>query len=200
MTVALVLGGAACVWADALAALRLFKPDIVIATNDMIPRWPAHVDCAVTLHPDNLPGWLDGRAARGLPAPGEVWSYRAAPRVQRTTKDWRGSSGLLGIKVALIECRTTGAVVAGVPLDKTEHFVRGKPWGDAYAFFPGWADHKRDIKDRARSMSGWTRAQLGEPDADWLDRMDAMPPDPALIEMVERSMNSAQSRVTVTSR
>ena len=192
MTVALILGGAACVWADALAALRLFKPDIVIATNDMIPRWPAHIDCAVTLHPNNLPGWLDDRAARGLGAPGEVWSYRLAPRVQRITTDWKGSSGLLGIKVALVERRTTGAVVAGVPLDRSPHVTGdGKPWGDAYAFMPGWADHKRDIKERARSMSGWTRTYIGEPDADWLARMDAAPPDVDFSALVARSMNSA---------
>lgn len=190
MTVALVLGGAACVWADALAAAKLFKPDIVIALNDMIPRWPAHIDCAATLHPDNLPGWLDERRTRGLSGPGEVWSYRMAPRVQKITPDWRGSSGLLGVKVALIALHTTGAVVAGVPLDRTDHFVRGKPWGDAYAFFPGWLAHERDIKHRARSMSGWTRKFVGEPDADWLVKMDAARPDPALVELIERSMNS----------
>lgn len=187
MTVALVLGGAACVWADALAAVKMFAPDVVIAVNDMIPRWPGPLDCAVTLHPNNLPGWLDDRFARGYPIPGQVWSYRAAPRVDRTTGDWKGSSGLLAVKVALLERRTTGAVVAGVPLDTAPHVTGGKPWGDAYAFFPGWADHMRDIKDRARSMSGWTRTRLGEPDAEWLAAMDAAPPDPALVALVEQS-------------
>jgi len=191
MTVALILGGAACVWDDARAALKWAKPDIVIAMNDMIPRWPGHIDHAVSLHPKNYPGWLDARRAAGRPDPGLVWSYRQAPRVQKITNDWRGSSGLFAVKVALVCMSMHGAILAGVPLDRSNHFVRDKPWTDAYAFFPGWADRKREIAPRVRSMSGWTRQQFGEPDAAWLAKMNALPPDVALLDLVEQSLISA---------
>lgn len=188
MTVALVVGGAACVWADAAAALKLVKPDIIITMNDMIPRWPGHIDHAVTLHPNSLPGWLDDRRARGRADPGLVWSYRQAPRVQKITDDWKGSSGLFAVKVALISLNVQGVILAGVPLDRSNHFTRGKPWTDCQAFYCGWAHHKPKIIHRVRSMSGWTRMMFGEPSADWLARLKAQPPDQDFLELVSRSM------------
>lgn len=187
MSLALILGGAGCVWADAVGALKLARPDLVLAANDMIALWPGPLDCVGSLHPDNLPGWLAARRAAGLPQPGEVWSYRAAAGVTRITQDWRGSSGLFILKVALFERRCAGAILAGVPMDRTEHFVRrGKPWGDAHAFYPGWNDHKRDVEKRMRSMSGWTRHIFGAPTAEWLVQMKAAPPERDLISFIER--------------
>lgn len=187
MTIALVVGGAACVWADALAAVKLTRPGLVIAVNDMIPRWPGPLDCAGALHLDRLPAWLTARQDRGHPAPGEVWSYRASPAVvTNTTSDWRGSSGLFALKVALFERRCDGAILAGVPMDRTPHVTGGAPWKDAHAFFPGWADHLKHIAARARSMSGWTMARLGAPTDEWLASMKAAPPDIELIALIER--------------
>ncbi len=184
---ALVLGGAACVWDDALAALRLARFDLVLAVNDMIPRWPGPLDCAVTLHPDNLPGWLAARRIKGRRDPGEVWAHRLAPSVTRTTSDWRGSSGLLAVKVALVEHAADGVVLAGVPIDRSEHFARpGKPWGDAHAFYGGWCDHKAQIERRTRSLSGWTGKTFGPPKPEWLVEIKAGPPDGGLIELIER--------------
>src|SRR3954469_12773150 len=175
--IALVLGSAACVWDDVAAALDLAKPDLVIAVNDMIHAWPLSLDCAATLHPQNLPRWLEARAAKGFPPPAQVWSHKPAPHVTHTTADWQGSSGLLALKVALYERKCVGAILAGVPLDRSPHITDELPWKDAHAFYPGWADHTSQIVRGARSMSGWTQLRLGSPTVEWLADMKAAPPD-----------------------
>lgn len=188
MTIALVLGSAACVWADALAAVKLTRPDLVIAVNDMIPLWPGPLDCAAALHREKLPGWLIAREDAGRSAPREVWSYRAAPpTVTHTTADWRGSSGLFALKVALIERRCDGAILAGVPMDRSPHVTGGEAWKDAHAFYPGWVDQQKHFGTRARSLSGWTRSRLGAPTEQWLADMKAAPPDAELIALIERT-------------
>lgn len=201
MALALILGGASCVWDDACAVLRLAAPDIIIATNEMIARWPGPLAHAATLHPLNLPGWQAGRRIKGNAPPGLVWACKAAPGVDRVTSDWRGSSGLFAAKVALIDLRMAGAILAGVPLDRSPHFARGEgPWRDAHAFYPGWIDHKREIAGRLRSMGGWTQQLVGAPTPEWLASVGAAPPDDAaeLIAKLERErdLNSAQSAVT----
>jgi hypothetical protein len=174
MSLALILGGAACVWDDAKAALELVRPDLFVAVNDMIAKWPGNLDAVASLHPHNLPRWLAARRDAGFDPPGEVWSHIRAPAVTKTTSDWRGSSGLFAVKIALIEHACSGAILAGVPMDRSENFARpGKPWPDAHAFYPGWSARKRDIEKRARSMSGWTRLLLGAPTPEWLEAMKA---------------------------
>jgi len=187
MSVALVLGSAACVWDDVRAALALAAPDLVIAVNDMIPRWPAALDCAAVLHPAKLPGWLAARQNAGLPPPGQVWCHKHAPGVTHATQDWRGSSGLLALKVALYERKCDGAILAGVPLDVSPHVDSVEPWKDAHTFYPGWTTYLQRIKTRARSMSGWTQLRLGAPTAEWLAEMKAALPRPELLEMLQNT-------------
>lgn len=183
-TLALVLGGAECVWQDVRELLALATPDVVIATNDMIVHWPLDLPHAVTLHPQRLPGWLEQRRANALPAPGTVWSYRTAPHVDRVSDDWQGSSTLLALKFALFELRIDGAVLAGAPLDRSPHFVRAGPWTDARTFYGGWTAHKRQLMGRARSMSGWTKTLLGDVTAEWLAGLGAAPSDASLSDQL----------------
>lgn len=180
---ALVIGGAECVWDDALAALALAAPDTVYVINDMIPRWPGPIE-AVTLHPIKLSGWLCQRNAMGLAAPVSAWAHRPDVGVTRITDDWQGSSGLFAVKIAL-EQEHRGVLLAGVPMDRAQHhFVRGRPWPSASAFLKGWRLHMDAIKPHTRSMGGWTREQLGAPDREWLASIDARPPNQNLIDWV----------------
>jgi hypothetical protein len=189
MTLALVLGGASCVWDDALAALRLATPDVVLAINDMIPLWPGVIDHAVSLHPDQLPGWIAAREANStLPAGFKsVWSHRNGLVVTKTTPDWAGSSGLFAVKVALFELNIDGVIVAGVPMTRSDHFVRRAEWLSCGAFINGWSVRIAQIKPRTRSMSGWTREQLGAPTPPWLASINARPPDKNLIAIVKHA-------------
>lgn len=176
MKSALVLGGASRVWEDASASLDLFTPDLTIAVNDMIGAWPSHLDIAATLHPEKLHLWLRERRRKGFNEP-ETWAHKQTgpngkveARIDRATDDWKGSSGLFAVKIAL-EQSCDLIVLAGVPMDAdAAHFFDPKSWNDANAFHKGWLAHKAKIAPYVRSMSGWTAELLGRPDASWLQR------------------------------
>lgn len=182
---ALVLGSAACLFADIEAALALFAPDIVVACNDAGVAWPGRLDHWATLHPDKLPVWIARRAALGRPAAAALWSYGAgaAPpgmAVNRVAeKD--GSSALLCVRVARLS-GATRIVCCGTPLTPGPHIEgvsaaewagwrkRGRPLQPRFADYQAaWvADRERLLRD-TRSMSGWTSELLGRPDRTWLD-------------------------------
>lgn len=171
---ALVVGDAACVDADVEAALALFEPDAVAATNNMIIRWPQRLDYAVTLHPDACPNWVGiqkairQRREAGLNTP-ETWAHKAHPGVDRFTKDWRGSTGLLAVKV-LREEGFERIVLAGVPMSASEaHFYSSERWRTANAYHKGWLDHRSELSPYIRSMSGWTRTMFGEATRQWIE-------------------------------
>ena len=48
------------------------------------------------------------------------------------------------------------------------HFFNPEAWRAAEAHHKGWHQALPQIKDRARSMSGWTAELLGKPEAEWL--------------------------------
>ncbi|PWJ81501.1 hypothetical protein C7441_11033 [Pseudaminobacter salicylatoxidans] len=179
--IALILGSAECVEEDAAAALALFDPDCVIAVNDMIARWPRPIDHAVTLHVENAPQWLEARALNQSDRP-TVWSHSGASALGRLSKvadrllpDWKGSSGLFAVTVARELCMR--AVLCGVPMDSRRHVPgksaatwSGMPWPgrEVLNYREGWNKHFDEIAPFVRSMSGWTRELLGEPDEEWL--------------------------------
>lgn len=174
MPTAIVIGGASCVWEDVEKARRLFEPDAFLVTNDMTVLWPERIDYMCSLHPEKILEWLNHRNKHGFAPPGEVWSHKqGGPRgvlhrgVDRTTPDWAGSSGLFACKVA-IEQDFKKIVVCGVPiLANSLHIVRNKHWSAAVAFQSGWKRNKHFLKDKVRSMSGWTKEFLGEPTPEW---------------------------------
>lgn len=171
MAVALVLGGALCLADDRAAALALFTPDIIIATNSagMVEDGP--VPHFVSMHPELFPKWLAERRAAGRPEPETLWCPigRPVPRplVCRTVPSWGGSSGLLAVIVAF-EVGYDRVVVAGCPLDQSPHFDDRRPWRDGPRYREAWTRRRLDLKDRVRSMSGWTREFVGPPTPEWL--------------------------------
>jgi hypothetical protein len=180
MAVALVIGGAECVWNDAKEALSMFTPDAVFVTNDMIAHWPTRLDYAVTLHPEKIVEWIRRRKIAGFSEPGEIWAHhmRSGQIVQRSTPDWGGSSGLFAVKIALEE-GFDGIVLAGVPMvPEAKHFVRKSDWVAGHSFKKAWSNHLEAIKPKTRSMSGLTKELLGGPTAKWLLSIEAAPSDP----------------------
>lgn len=180
--VGLVLGGAACVWRDTDAALALGCYDGVIACNAIGARWAGPLDLWATLHPENLPRWIAERRARGLPdgyrtacPPGDELDRSHAKRFGadlRISYRWAGmrksgSSGLYAVKVAL-EQGYDRLVLAGVPMTTAPHFDDASPWRHAGDYAAAWLVALPRIKDRVRSLSGFTKALLGPPAPDWL--------------------------------
>lgn len=183
MTAALVLGGASCLWRDVEAALDLGRFDGVVACNDAAAVWPGRVDCFVSLHAEKMGYWLERRDRAGLPEPDRIWGHdtakRGVLRISERVQDyvaWKfegqhdsGSSGLFALKAALIDMGFNKAVLCGVPLTQTgAHFFDLTPWGGAEAHKRGFKQALPVIRDRARSMSGWTAEVLGQPTKEWL--------------------------------
>src|SRR5262245_26041952 len=96
---ALVMGGAACVYEDIDAALKLFKPDVFIAVKDIWMTYPT-VDHLVTFHIDRIPSELKKRRQLHLPDPLCCWTYPSSnvpsglPFEVRKVASKGGSSGM----------------------------------------------------------------------------------------------------------
>lgn len=180
MRTALVLGGAATVWADAAAALELGEFAGVVACNDAAAEWPGPLEAIVTLHGEKAPAWVRQRAINGYP-PAPVISYTQPrpdqkPQAVATTTEWlftgqtlTGSSGLFAVKVALVDLGFDKAVVCGIPLTVAgKHFFDATDWRAAMSYRQGWKQALPEIRDRVRSMGGWTEELLGKPTIEWL--------------------------------
>ena len=62
-------------------------------------------------------------------------------------------------------------VLCGVPMDEQGNVDGRENWAlkEVMIHREGWNKRYDLLKDRVRSMSGWTRELLGEPTRDWLD-------------------------------
>jgi hypothetical protein len=171
---ALALGDGRCVYDDAIAALAMFNPDATGATNNIGCDWEDRVDYWATLHPSKCPNWLgivaavDKRVKRGRNRP-QVWGHKKAPGVDRWTQDWRGSTGLLLVKV-LIEEGFERIVLAGIPMSREagHYYDNVRPWLQFERYHGGWTRNAHLLSPYVRSMSGWTRELLGPPTSEWL--------------------------------
>lgn len=148
----------------------------------------------VGLHPEFMDVYESERAALGLHKDYEIVApliKEVGPHGQKGTIHRRvsyrynnqtGSSGSggYGIKVALDDGHEK-VVVVGCPMEVSRgHFSRGA-WkhenihgssanadSNPDAFKPGWEASMPYWKGKVKSMSGWTRTQLGEPTPEWL--------------------------------
>lgn len=164
----LILGGGANVWQD-FAKVRPWKGEIM-AVNDVGQYLHEPLRHWVTLHPEFMPGWRYFRE-RHLYSAGYSLTCHSSKMVTGIDIAWSiqnlgGSSGLYAAFIALL-LGYTEIVLAGVPMDNTQHF-----------FDPPWYGH--DLGDRAneivwreaqtnyfagrvKSLSGRTREWLGAP-------------------------------------
>lgn len=183
MSIALVVGGGACVWSDVRLALELGEFDAVVACNDAAAAWPGRLDAAVSLHAEKWGFWMERRRLAGRPLPDLIIGHAEAKRgvvpmpscvtgyVEHRFPGQKdtGSSGLFALKFALVDLGIDRAVLCGVPMTAEQnHFFDERRWGGATSHRRGWKQALPQIADRARSMSGWTAELLGKPTSDWL--------------------------------
>jgi len=184
MTSALVIGCASCVWEDAEKAMKLFKPDMIVAVNHIGIDWPDRVDHWATCHVDLFPAWMEQRAAKGYEPAGQLWTNNTKigqlpPELKglgiKGVEYWDGSSGALGA-LAAIEAGADRVVLAGVPLTNGPHYYEGDhfTWDATYQRM--WNYNYLKFDDKVRSVSGWTRELLGQPIKSWFK--NAVRPDP----------------------
>lgn len=175
--IALVLGGAGCLWEDVEAASALIHPAdcLIVAVNDAGVWWPGRLDAWVTMHADEMPYRIRKRTELGHPAGFTTWT-RPYPRgmedreahCDRVIGGWGGgSSGLVAVGVA-IQHRCS-VILCGVPLDERPHFNRTGAWEGAAGFREGWTDRSEALAPLVRSLSGWTRETFGAPTQEWVD-------------------------------
>lgn len=177
---ALVLGDARCVREDAAAALSMFDPDAVAATNNIGRDWEGRLDYWCTLHPESTRDWSGGiqkvladRLAAGRNRP-QVWAHKRADGIDRVSGDektspWmKGSSGLLCVRALRME-GFERIVLAGVPMSKDGgHYYDGKDWLQFDHYTAAWKTLRDELAPYVRSMSGLTRELFGEPSPDWI--------------------------------
>ena len=171
---ALVLGDAACVYKDVEAALELFTPEVIAATNNIGAVWEGHVDHWFTLHPLQASEWvgielaMKRRLSAGLNRP-YTWAHKSYKGIDYWTPDWAGSTGLLAVK-GLLEIGMEKIVLAGVPMNKQgAHYYNDNEWTQATRYHKGWVKHHDIIAPYVRSVSGWTMECFGFPTRDWLE-------------------------------
>ena len=176
--VAVVVGGADCVLAEYVRAEKLCEEAgigfVTLVINDMIAEFQDRIDHAVTVHPDaKLPLWLDERQRNCLPAPANVWAHRAGNRVTRVCPQWgsgaSGSSGLLAVKIALLELGCDRVILCGVPMTaEANHYKRLKRWDAVDNFRTEWQARQSELALYVRSWSGWTAELFGMPTLDFV--------------------------------
>lgn len=184
--VALLLGGAECVWEDVEASEDLLGPewwDVCLAVNDIGVHWPRALDHwgsahsqkfrADPDHPQKM-GWVEQREQNGHPPAGGLFGKQYPKIVDDIIHSWGQDSGILGVRRAyLLGC--PGVVACGIPMDRREHFtestvhVPGRKWGAADNSWKYWGRRLNLIRERTRSMSGRTRRELGAPTPEWLE-------------------------------
>lgn len=182
LTVALVIGSAACVAQDIDAARAIIgEPDGVVCCNEAGVLWPTRFDAWVSLHPHFFDSaanrrWAARRDEKGLPRPKLYVAHEQPPAHFCRPLDLltanrfpgqrnSGSSGMFAAKVALVDLGFDTAVLCGIPLDPQPHFHDDKPWADAMNYHAAWREIPSEFRKRMRSMSGWTRELLGAPEA-----------------------------------
>lgn len=177
MKTCLVLGGASCLQADVTAAMGLGPFAGTVACNDSGTWWPGQLDGWVSLHSGKLTAWARQRAKQGFTPASRLAGHlnETSRRPELEYVDHRfpgqihvGSSGLFAVKFALLDLGFDRAVCCGLPMDEQCHFFRDAPWTGAKSHRRGWQEALPAIKDKVRSLSGWTADLLGCPSAEWI--------------------------------
>ncbi len=170
--IAVVVGGAECVWEEIEKAKSLSTNIDFIITNDCIPLFPG--ECiAATLHPDKVTNWLIQRHNNNYSEPSEIWTHeqsRHPNRLIKRLRDWGGSSGLFAAQVAMHRGHDR-ILLCGVPMAAhIKHVTRKSRWDACGAFVRAWDNHKGDLIGRVKSFSGWSKDLLGEPTQQWIEQ------------------------------
>jgi hypothetical protein len=180
---ALVIGCSADVWAEVAAAQALGTFDAIYCAKMAGVHWKGGRFTWCGLHPEWQELYSGNRQDLGLhrdyetvaPPDSELGTAGKGSKIdRRVSYRWPGmdasaSSGGYAAKVALHD-GFNRVVLAGVPMDVgAAHFTRGKPWLQRDSFTIGFQKSVPFFAGRVRSMSGWSKQLLGEPDPAWLN-------------------------------
>lgn len=171
----LVLGSATTLWDDIEKATNLGEYDAVYAAKHAGIYWPGKLDVWATFHPDWMEDFKKQRAAQGYSPALETVSHLPNPQITRVVKDYllpgmpnSGASGFFAVALALKDGYNR-VVLCGIPMTRNTGRIDGRVvWESAVTYQTRVLPALSGIKDRVRSMSGWTREKLGSPTSEWL--------------------------------
>jgi hypothetical protein len=173
---AMVLGSGRSIWDD----LSRFnhKGYGVVAVNNMTLHYRDQVDHSVSMHPDEPELWRKLRKIYNC-LPCELITHSPVPTNQKSETDYTwyfekgqgGTSGLFAVMLALA-LGYDRVVLCGMPLDDLGHFYDPPNHRDGCFrsdfIHSEWNEvNKLYFNNRVKSLSGWTRNLLGEPDESW---------------------------------
>lgn len=175
---ALVMAGGERVREDVAEALKLFKPDLMIAVNDFGSEWRGTVDHWVSNHPEKMARWIEKRASNGFAPAERIWTvtHKAEGYSFEHVVNPGGSSSATAVAVA----REMGAeriVLCGVPLTSTPHFFDDVPWSskEVAHYQRAWQRQKKEMIKDVRSLSGgFTENLLGRPTREWIEGLNGV--------------------------
>lgn len=157
-------------WEDQAEALKLIgEPDFILATNETGRDFPGRIDHWVSMHPEKMAAWVKERRAAGRSEAGTLWYPRhkqpPAGFMMSKAPSWGGSSGLLAVTVCLKAILCERTVLAGIPLTtEGAHYFDKRRWVEAHRYRTAWVRYLPELRNRVKSMSGWTRELLGGPE------------------------------------
>lgn len=173
----LVVGSGHCLWDDLARLNSLGLGGDVMAVNFASVFYPGPVHHLASLHPLNIPHWIALRwLASNIEGPRiHTHAQEPLPGVETT---WRfecgcgtgGTSSLFAVLVGLA-LGYERVILAGVPLDNLGHFYDPpgpvkRDWQklESRAVNIEWECARETVfHGRVKSMSGMTKAMLGEP-------------------------------------
>jgi hypothetical protein len=177
---ALVIGCGPDVWQEVEKAKTLCQFDKIYCIKLAGVFYPEPFDVWITLHPEWMDDYEKQRRDKGYPGGYEIVGPleletrhgKAGNITRRVSYRWGGmtsspSSGIFGAKVA-IEDGNDRVVLAGIPMEATQHFSRKKVWSQRDSFLVGYQMAIPKLRGKVKSMSGLTRKDLGEPTPAWL--------------------------------
>ena len=177
---AIVIGRARGVWEEVAALREMAEFDATVVIGKVAIICPGEITHWVSFHASVLPKWAGERRANGYPDAASYWTSRykgkpLAPEVEslplgRVACDG-GSSGLIGVVVALEKIGADRVALAGIPMDNERgHVDEAKDWNEAQHYRSTWNVMLPRLLGKVRSMSGWTMNLLGgsPPTREWL--------------------------------
>lgn len=172
----IVLGSAPS-WRADLEAARAYAPDWpVIVVNGVGTLYLDPIVAWVSIHGRDLVKWMPMRAERGGNTDYTGYGNYSDREADGGAVRWNrpnsgGSSGLHAVELAL-DLGYERVLLCGIPLDGQQR-VRSLD-GEvtegvcAYsAYHDPWKKNEDKMRDRVKSMSGWTSKLLGKPTKGW---------------------------------
>lgn len=169
-----VLGTGRTVWDDSKRFNQ--RGYGVVTINNMTLHYREKIDHSCSMHPEEPELWRKLRITYDRDPVFLTHSHSNGH--SKTNFNWHierggsGTSGLFAVMLALA-LGYEKVVLCGIPLDDQGHFYDPPGFRDGVFKSDFIRREWREVsqlyfKDRVRSLSGWTRDLLGEPDEQWL--------------------------------